>query len=264
MGEIKTAISVKDISFSYNDNLVFENASIDFPANCFTVILGKNGSGKSTLLRIIAGLQIFKYGKIFFGNEDMQVLPLQRRSRLFGFLAQHHIAVFPFTVEDVVLTGRVGYISYTPSKRDKEISYDALKKTGIEHLGKRYYTELSGGEQQLVMIARVLAQEPSILLLDEPTSHLDFCNQANLLQLLKNLVHGGLTVIAVLHDPNAAFLYSDDFIFVKEKKLIRSEISINPWDSAFLESVYNTPLQSVPFMERALIVPLKKNTNDGM
>ena len=255
MGKLISAISVKKLSFSYNENLVFENASINFTSFKFTVILGKNGSGKSTLLRIIAGLQPYKHGQVFFHNQELTTIGFSKRASIFGFLSQQHKAIFPFTVEEVVITGRSCYINFVPSKHDTEKAIDAMKQADILHLRDRYYTELSGGEKQLVMIARVLAQEPQILLLDEPTTHLDFCNQAHLLKLLKKLTNDGLTVIAVLHDPNSAFLYADDFVFVKENKLVRVEEPYKPWDIEFLESVYKTGLNSIPFLNRAIILP---------
>ncbi|MFN8207938.1 MAG: ATP-binding cassette domain-containing protein [Bacteroidales bacterium] len=130
-----------------------------------------------------------------------------------------------------------------------------MEKAGILHLRKRRYTELSGGEQQLVMIARVLAQNPQILLLDEPTTHLDFCNQSHLLELLKKLTHQGLTVVAVLHDPNLAFLFGDDFLFASEGKIVRTDNKVNAWDLEFLKSIYNGKIRTIPYNGRAFLIP---------
>jgi iron complex transport system ATP-binding protein len=160
------------------------------------------------------------------------------------------------------MTGRAGYVTIVPTKKDAEIVVNALKKASILNLRDRLYTELSGGEQQLVMIARVLAQEPKILLLDEPTTHLDFCNQIKLLTLLRELTLEGLTVVAVLHDPNIAFLYGDDFLFVKQGKLIRPGDAEKPWDASFLQSIYDCPIQSIAYASRALIVPDIKPTSN--
>ena len=130
-----------------------------------------------------------------------------------------------------------------------------MEKAGILHLKNRNYAELSGGEQQLVMIARLLAQNPQILLLDEPTTHLDFTNQSHLIKLLKKLVKEGLTIIAVIHDPNLAFLFGDDFLFVKDKKVIRADESSTAWDIDFLKTIYHENIQSIPYNGRALLVP---------
>lgn len=255
MGELKKAISIRDLSFSYGDNPVLQDVSAVFETSKLSVILGKNGSGKSTLLRIIAGLLPYKNGIIEINGKELKKMRITERAKAFGFLGQRHKAVFPFTVHQVVLTGRASNVNFVPGKTDVAIADNALAKVNMLHKRDRIYTELSGGEQQLVMIARVLAQEPKILLLDEPTTHLDFCNQIRLLTLLKELTADGLTIIAVLHDPNIAFLYGDDFHFVKHRKLIKPQENVNPWNTEFLQSIYEHPLQSIPYADRALIVP---------
>ncbi len=255
MGKLNAAISIKGLSFSYGNKNVLENANAEIENGKLTVILGKNGSGKSTLLRIIAGLLPYKQGEIFISGNELNTLSLRKRSGIFGFLGQKHKAVFPFTAEQVVLTGRAGHVSFIPKKSDIESTANAIEKVNISHLRNRIYTELSGGEQQLVMIARVLAQEPQILLLDEPTTHLDFCNQAKLLSLLKELTCQNLTVVAVLHDPNIAFLYGDDFLFVKNGKLERPLTKNESWNEEYLKTVYDYELHSIPYEGRALIVP---------
>ena len=118
-----------------------------------------------------------------------------------------------------MLTGRAAYVFSLPGRRDREKADQAIAEVGIEALRDRPYTELSGGERQLVMIARVLAQEPRVILLDEPLSHLDLANQVRFLRLVKKLTAGGLTVLAVLHDPNLAFLSGDHFVFLKDGRV---------------------------------------------
>ena len=130
-----------------------------------------------------------------------------------------------------------------------------MRKAGVLHLRNRNYTELSGGEQQMVMIARLLAQNPQILLLDEPTTHLDISNQSHVLSLLKQLVSEGMTIVAVMHDPNLAFLYGDDFLFMKNRKIIRADESMQAWDTDFLKTIYEGNIQAIPFNGRALLVP---------
>ncbi|HOK50577.1 MAG: ABC transporter ATP-binding protein [Bacteroidales bacterium] len=255
MEQVNKAISVKNLSFAYKGDYVLNGVNADIEMSKLTFILGKNGSGKSTFLRILAGLLPYQSGNVYILGNDNSKLSFAKRAKLIGFLGQQHKAVFPFTVEEVVLTGRAGYVNLIPKESDKQAAYNAIEKVGITHLQNRIYTELSGGEQQLVMIARVLAQNPKILLLDEPTSHLDFINQSHLLVLLKKLANEGLTIVAVLHDPNLAFLYGDDFLFVKDKQVIRSASNVDAWNVDFLRTIYHDKIETIPYNGRALLVP---------
>ncbi len=185
--------------------------------------------------------------------------PFAERAKQIGFLPQSHYPVFPFTVEEVVLTGRAAYIFSTPTNKDREKAENAIRRIGIEDLRKRPYTELSGGERQLVLIARVLAQEPKIMLLDEPLSSLDLSNQAKMLNLLKGLVASGLTVVAVLHDPNVAFRYGDHFIFLKNGVIREPEEMNGVLNSQVLTDVYGIKIEMVPFRNRFLVVSDPEN-----
>ncbi len=228
------AINVQNVSFTYDGLTVLKDISLQVPAGGFTVLLGKNRSGKSTLLKLMAGLLPNKEGRVEILGKDLGRLTLSERGKLIGFLPQFHTPVFPFTVREVVLTGRAAYVFSQPGKRDREKADQAIAEVGIEELRDRPYTELSGGERQLVMIARVLAQEPQVILPDEPLSHLDLANQVRFLRLVKKLTAGGLTVLAVLHDPNLAFLSGDHFIFLKDGK-VRRTAETNPLGSGAVE-----------------------------
>jgi iron complex transport system ATP-binding protein len=215
----ETIIEARNFSFSFKkDRQVIKNADFNILKEKFTIIIGRNGSGKSTLLRSIAGLLPGYGGSIkIFGNE-LASLSLKERTKYIGFLSQRHKPVFPFKVFDVVLTGRAAFVNHTPSRTDIEFAESAMETVGITKLKNNIYSELSGGEQQLVMIARALAQEPKILLLDEPISHLDYSNQINILNLLKDLLSKGTSIAAVLHDPNMIFNFGENFIFVQDHK----------------------------------------------
>ena len=255
MEQLNDAIRVTDLSFAYSGSVILRDVDIHIETGKLTFIMGQNGSGKSTFLKVLAGLLPYQKGSIKISGKESSELSFSERSKMTGFLNQSHKAVFPFSVGDVVLTGRAGFINYIPKKNDLEAAGQAMEKAGILHLINRNYAELSGGEQQLVMIARLLAQNPQILLLDEPTTHLDFTNQSHLLKLLKKLVEEGLTIIAVIHDPNLAFLFGDDFLFVKDKKVIRADESSAAWDIDFLKTIYRGNIQSIPYNGRALLVP---------
>jgi iron complex transport system ATP-binding protein len=244
---------IRDLWFSYPGQPVLREVNLDIREGVFAVILGKNGSGKSTLLKLIAGMLTPERGRIEVLGKNVAKLSMGERAKLIGYLSQFHQPVFPFTAEEVVLTGRASYVFSLPKPKDREIASEAIRKVGIEELRKRPYTELSGGERQLVMIARVLAQEPKIILLDEPVSHLDLANQTKFLALIKKLVTAGMTVLAVLHDPNIAFLYGEEFLFAHQGSIRKPEGGEDPWDPKTLSEVYGIPIK-VSRMENQLTV----------
>ncbi len=249
-------ISVKSLSFGYGQADVLRDVSLEAADGRFSVILGRNGSGKSTLLKLVAGMLPYTRGHISIAGSDLKRLSVAERARLIGYLPQFHNPAFPFAVEDVVLTGRASYVFALPGRKDREKADEAIDKVGIRHLRERPYTELSGGERQLVMIARVLAQEPRVILLDEPLSHLDLSNQVRLLSLIRDLVSSGLTIVAVLHDPNIAFLSGDAFILVKDGAIRELGQGENPWDASTVMDLYGVAVESLSFRNRALVMPV--------
>jgi iron complex transport system ATP-binding protein len=249
------AVVVNNLSFAYGRETVLRDVSFQAPAGKLTALLGRNGSGKSTLLKLLAGILTCPRGRIELMEQDLSVLTGAARARLVGYLPQFHQAVFSFAVEDVVLTGRAAYVTTMPASRDRDAADSAIRMVGIEHLRRRPYTELSGGERQLVMIARVLAQQPRIILLDEPLSHLDLFNQARLIGLLKRLTEAGMTVLAVLHDPNPALLFGDSIVCLRDGQVALPPAAGAPWDAVFLSEVYGLNLETVPYRGKALIAP---------
>ena len=157
----------------------------------------------------------------------------------------------------MVLTGRAAYISYLPDENDRMEAEKAISLCGIGHLKNRYYTELSGGEQQLVMIARALAQHPEILLLDEPISHLDYSNQLRIIRLIKQLVDEGITVLAVLHDPNMAFLFGDYFVFVHEHH-VHPVIGCKAWEHALIPDIFHNDILKMEYEGKSFFIPRLK------
>jgi iron complex transport system ATP-binding protein len=242
MAAVKNIIEVKNLEFSWKDRPVLEDVTFNIETGKLTVMIGRNGSGKSTLIRLIGGLLPFEKGTVKLNGKEIKFIKAKERARQIGFLAQKHRGIFPFSVLEVVLTGRAAYIDFTPSHKDYKIAHEAIRQTGIEHLKDRIYTELSGGEQQLVMIARVLAQEPKIILLDEPISHLDYNNQIRILKLCRELVQRGLTIVAVMHDPNMAFSFGDQFIFVHDRK-VRTISLAEAMDSGLLNKIFENNLR---------------------
>ncbi len=250
------SIHLENISFGYGQTNVLQHVSLAIPDGRFVVLLGKNGSGKSTLLKILTGILPYKEGKVSIDGHELKRLPLAERARMIGFLPQHFRMVFSFSVEDFIMTGRASRVAFWPGKRDRHAVLQAMERTGTLNMRKRPFTELSGGEQQLVRIARILSQEPKRILLDEPTTHLDLCNQAKVMNLLKELAESGIGVVAVLHDPNAAFVFGDTFVFLRQGHAYEIDGGQNPWDEQVLRQVYDMPLECVPYRGRALVAPV--------
>ena len=249
------AVRLNRVSFCYKSSEVLTDISLEIAAEKFTVLLGRNGSGKSTLLKVIGGFLDASGGLVEVMGKNIGSLSLTDRAGLLGYLPQFHRPVFPFSVEDVVLTGRASHVRFTPGAKDHAKAVESLEKVGIAGLRHRPFTELSGGEQQMVMIARVLAQEPKIVLLDEPTAHLDLANQTRILRFLKKLTSSGYTIVAVLHDPNTAFLYGDDFFFLKDGRIVEVPDGRMPWEPRVLGNVYGLELDSLPWEGRAFVIP---------
>lgn len=217
-------LDVEDISFRYDNEspFIFEDISFNIDRGDVLSILGPNGTGKTTLLKCLNGINKPEKGEISIKGKNIQSMDFKEISRNIGYIPQGHIPTFPFTVEEVVIMGRAPYVNLTesPKKEDIEIADNALKTLNIEYLKDKNYTNISGGERQLVFLARVLAQEPDILILDEPTSHLDFGNQFRLLNIIKELANSGLSVIMSIHNPDHAFIASNKVAVMKDKHFI--------------------------------------------
>ena len=214
--ESALGIALNEIVFAYANRQVVKRANLHLPAGQFGAILGRNGSGKSTLLRIAAGVQAPQSGQVLVAGHDLGQMDIRQRAKHVGFLAQFHQPEFSFLVREVVLTGRASSVFSVPGAADYAAAEQAMHELGISHLADRSYDELSGGERQMVMVARLLAQAPSALLLDEPVSSLDLANQIHLLQTLRRLADKGLTVLAILHDPNHALMFSDELVLLRK------------------------------------------------
>jgi iron complex transport system ATP-binding protein len=251
------AISIRSLSFSYGKSEILRDVSLGVKKAAFTAILGRNGTGKSTLLRIIAGLLPEYTGIVEIGGTNIRSLSLMERAGMVGFLPQFHKPVFPFSVADVVLTGRARFIGLSPSAGDRKAAMEALDRIGIAHLASRPYTDLSGGEQQLVLIARLLAQNPKILLFDEPTSHLDIKNQSRFFRLIRAFIDDGLTVCAVLHDPGSAFLHADELLFTNNNSVCGVQGGSRSCDPVFLKTVFDVDFDFLHHKGRRLVVPRK-------
>lgn len=248
------AIDVNNLNFSYTDKEVLKNLKVSFEENKFSVLLGLNGGGKSTLFKIIAGLLKGYEGDIqIFGNE-VSSMKYKERAPLIGFLPQFHQSVFSFTVEEVLLTGRTAFSGFSAKQSDREMVLQIMKDLSILHLKDKAINLLSGGEQQIVMIGRLLMQRPKILLLDEPTNHLDVYYQHYLMEKLKNYSSMGFTVVSIMHNPTLAFQYADHYYYLHDGHVHSAKEPSIP-DIGLLEAVYNMSFVEIDKKGKRFVLP---------
>lgn len=253
---------IKNISFSYDGEEIFSNISFSIDKGDVLCILGPNGTGKTTLIKCLNGLHEINSGEILINGENIKKLSFKEISKHIGYIPQSHVPSFPFKVLDVVVMGRAPYLNLTdsPKKEDIEIALNSLKTLGINHLKDKEYTNLSGGERQLVFLARILCQQPDILILDEPTSHLDFGNQIKLLEIIDNLAKSGLSIIMSSHFPDHAFLSSNKVAIMKDKKFIDFGSPEEVVTEDNLKKAYSIDVKLIELdNNRKVCVPLKTN-----
>jgi iron complex transport system ATP-binding protein len=243
-------VEVRGAAFSYADRPIFQGLDLDVFRGEVLTVLGPNGCGKSTLLRCIGGALTLQEGSIRIGGADLKALDPAARARKIGFLFQDHVPSFPFTVLDVAVMGRTPHLSFfgAPSSKDVAIAIEALDRVGMLHLKDRPYTDLSGGERQLVLLSRTLVQRPEIVLLDEPTSHLDFKNQVQCLRAVGGLAAKGVTMIMTTHDPNHAFLFPGRAVLMSRGESLAAGPAADIITGAALSAAYGIPIEviSVP------------------
>ena len=212
-------ISLQNLSWSYGSQQVLRHITQEIRGGCFTSILGPNGSGKTTMLKLLMRILIPDHHTVTLDGQDILQYPRRDIAKRIGSVPQSSRAEYPYRVYDMVLMGRYPHKGRFEgiAKIDHDIVRRALKTTEVYHLRKHSIHEISGGELQRVMISRSLAQEPDILALDEPTSHLDPRHQLSILRLLRTLVlERDITVMCVLHDLNSAMHFSDRVILLDQ------------------------------------------------
>lgn len=234
------AIQTRDLSFAYKDRAVLHSISLSIESGEMVGILGPNGSGKTTLLRILSAV-LYGQGEVKLDGRNIATYGRRELSKLFAVVPQENRVNFPYTVAEIVLMGRASHHSSLAleGKEDLEVARASMELTDSLSLAHRYLHELSGGEKQRVMIARALAQQPQILLLDEPSAFLDLKHQVQVFELLHRLNRErGLTIVAALHDLNLAALFFPRLVMLRNGRIYSDGVPSEVLTEKMIEEVY--------------------------
>ena len=208
-------ISVKGAGFSYGSQVVFKDVNCAINDGEIFCIVGPNGCGKTTFLDCMLGLSRLAEGEILLEGLNIATVDISEIAKKVAYVPQSHEKTFPYMVREIVLMGRAAYTTWygTPSEEDQEIADEALELVGLAHLKNKAYTQLSGGEGQLVMIARALAQQTQVIVMDEPTAHLDFRHEMNVLETIVRLARDeNVAIVMATHFPNHAYYFENNLL----------------------------------------------------
>jgi iron complex transport system ATP-binding protein len=236
-------LKINNVSAGYYKENVVKGISLNVNQGDFLGLIGPNGSGKTTLLRLITKVLYPRIGEIYFKGENISKMDSKEFCRNVAFVSQDFASNFAFSVMEVVLMGRIPHLKRLQfeTKKDFNIAEDALSVCDILDLKEKIIDELSAGERQRVIIARALAQEPTLLLLDEPTSHLDIGHQIQILDLLRRLNRqNNLTIVMVLHDLNLASAYCDRIVLIDNGNVFKEGNPEQVLTYQNIEAVYKT------------------------
>lgn len=251
-------LKVDKLFGGYGKVIVIKDVSFDIKRGEFLGIIGPNGSGKSTLLRLMSRVLSPEEGTLLFENKDITTIRLKELCQKIAFVPQDTLISFSFSVWEIVLMGRIPHLGrlQLETKKDFAVAENSLSLTDSLQLKDKSIDQLSAGERQRVIIAKALAQEPTLLLLDEPTSHLDIGHQIEILDLLRKLNREtNLSIVMVLHDLNLASEYCNRIILLNEGKIFKSGSPDEVLTYQNIEAVYKTivivnknPLSSKPYV----------------
>lgn len=251
-------LEARGLAIGYGrDRVVGRDLDVGVGTGEVLALLGPNGGGKTTLLKTLLGLIPPLAGEVRLDGRNLGTVGPPERARAIAYVPQVHAGTFAFPVEEIVLMGRTAHAGLLsrPSARDGAIARAALQRLGILHLADRPYTLISGGERQLALVARALAQEPRLVVLDEPTASLDFGNQGKVMRVIRSLADDtGLGVIFTTHDPNHALRYADRAMLIGAGRCAGIGPIATMLTGARLSQVYDAEIIEVGAEERRMFV----------
>lgn len=239
-------IQTIDLHCGYGKKNILSDININIKKGEITCILGRNGAGKTTLFKTILGLIPPLQGTITFNGKPIQMFSQKELAKEISYVPQAHGTPFPFSVKDVVTMGQFAHTSGLfgmPDKQNKEIAIECIHTLGIKDLGNRSFSELSGGEKQMVLIARAMAQQPKFIAMDEPTSNLDIGNQIKVMKIALQLKEKGYGLIINTHSPEHVMNYADKVVLLKDGKIKAEGDPAKIMNSALVSEIYNTRVE---------------------
>ena len=239
------SIKIDNLCFSYGERQILKSISFGAEYGEFLSVLGPNGVGKSTLFRCMLKLLTPSKGTTIIDGINIAQKSAEELAKKIAYIPQSHSPVFNFTVADMVLMGttaQTGRFS-SPGRKEEKMAADAMERLGITHLKDRGYGNISGGERQLVLIARAIAQQAKVLVMDEPSANLDFGNKIRVMKTVKDLTKDGYTVIQSTHDPDQAFLYSDKILALHDGQVLAWGTPKEIMNSSLISKLYGVDVE---------------------
>lgn len=235
------SLKIENLSYAYGDHKVLDKVNFTISPGGLTCILGANGVGKSTLFRCILRLNDNYTGHSYLNGFDSRELSIQELAKQIAYIPQSHAPAFNYKVIEIVLmstTAQIGNFK-GPGEKEKKVAMEALERMGMADFAGQGYTQISGGERQLVLIARALAQQTKLIIMDEPTSNLDYGNQIRVLSLVKQLTREGYTIIQSTHHPDQAFMYADEVVVLEKGNIVHHGSPKEIISEPMIRKIYN-------------------------
>lgn len=247
-------LDVDGIEFAYDSSPVLDGVTFSVERGELLAVIGPNGSGKSTLLQCLNRLHEPADGAIYIDGDDLESLNRDEVARTVGYVPQRETRMFSSTVYDTILLGRKPHVNWRVSEQDRTVVERIIEQLGLESLALRPLDELSGGQRQKVLLGRALAQEASVLLLDEPTSSLDMRHQLEVLELVTDQVTDGMAAVLAIHDLNLAMRFCDSIALLCENEIVAAGDPDMLTDE-LLADVYNVEVTVTEHSGRPIVIP---------
>ncbi|OPX74013.1 MAG: Cobalamin import ATP-binding protein BtuD [Methanosaeta sp. PtaB.Bin018] len=250
-------LAVRDLHFNYGRTPILGGVSFEVEEGELCGLFGPNGCGKTTLFKCCLNFLKFHKGTVTMDGKDIKDLGVESMAKIVAYVPQEHKPPFPYLTREVVLMGRTPRLKgiFKISKADKEKASDALDLLGLTEIADRPYNQLSGGQRQMVLMARAIAQETPLMFLDEPTSALDFSNQIRIWRIMQMVAKRGVTILACSHDPNHVSWFCDKVVVMKDNCILKEGSPHNVITEAVLNDIYRDVCAVRNIGEARMVLP---------